>query len=120
MGIRYEPIPRAERVVGSRNRRLRESRFAGPRPTGTLTRVTMEGHERDDEVALDPGTHQDARGVDRSLIRHCLSLTPTQRIAENEDALALIRSVRDPKARGQGATTTSEAGVAASKPHGPR
>jgi hypothetical protein len=57
--------------------------------------VSAEGREQGDEVALRPGAYQDARGVDRSLIRYCLSLTPTQRMAENDSALALGASVRE-------------------------
>jgi hypothetical protein len=54
----------------------------------------QRGH---DEVGLLPGQYQDARGVDRSLIRYCLRLTPTQRMAENDSALALQASVRQPR-----------------------
>jgi len=43
-----------------------------------------------DGVDLTPGAHQDWRGVDLTLIRHCLSLTPTERLAENEQALELV------------------------------
>ena len=38
----------------------------------------------------------DDQGVDRSLIRYCLGLTPTERMAENEAALALAASAREP------------------------
>ncbi len=38
---------------------------------------------------------QDWRGVDLTLIRHCLDLTPTERIAENEAALSLFAAVED-------------------------
>jgi hypothetical protein len=46
-----------------------------------------------DGVDLTPGAHQDWRGVDLTLIRHCLSLTPTERLAENEQALELLAMV---------------------------
>ncbi len=51
-----------------------------------------------DGVDLTPGAHLDHRGVDRTLIRHMLSLTPTQRLAENEkmiEFLATIEQSRD-------------------------
>jgi hypothetical protein len=44
-----------------------------------------------DGVDLTPGVHQDARGVDLTLIRHCLALTPAERLAENEGVIELIR-----------------------------
>jgi hypothetical protein len=43
-----------------------------------------------DGIDLTPGAHQDWRGVDLTLIRHCLSLTPTERLAENDQALELL------------------------------
>lgn len=43
-----------------------------------------------DGVDLTPGAHQDWRGVDLTLIRHCLRLTPTERLAENDEALELL------------------------------
>ena len=46
-----------------------------------------------DGVNLTPGAHQDERGVDRTLIRHCLELTPTERLEENEGMIALMTSV---------------------------
>jgi hypothetical protein len=46
-----------------------------------------------DGVDLTPGAHQDWRGVDLTLIHHCLSLTPTERLAENEQALELLAMV---------------------------
>ena len=52
----------------------------------------MEQRKREvvDGVDLTPGAHQDERGVDLTLIRHCLSLSPTERLAENEGALELV------------------------------
>ncbi len=36
----------------------------------------------------------DANGIDRSLIRWMLSLTPTERLAVAQDAIDLVQSVR--------------------------
>ncbi len=57
----------------------------------------MSDAERDlvGEVDPVPDPPQDWRGVDLTLIRHCLDLTPTERIAENEAALSLFAAVED-------------------------
>jgi hypothetical protein len=89
--------------------------------TGSERNDDRELRERDDEVALSPGAHQDQRGVDRSLIRYCLRLTPTQRMAENESALALTAGARQATTPGPAAATAG-AEPAASVPgvHGTR
>lgn len=53
-------------------------------------------HERAGEVEPVPDSSQDWRGVDLTLICHCLELTPTERIAENEAALSLFAAVEEP------------------------
>jgi len=57
------------------------------------------------EVDPMPDSPQDWRGVDLTLIRHCLDLTPTERIAENEAALSLF-AVERPVARAKGPSRT--------------
>jgi hypothetical protein len=81
----------------------------------------LENREQGDEVGLRPGAYQDARGVDRSLIRYCLRLTPTQRMAENDGALAVGASVRETAKFGQaGAAAAPDLVVAVSRAHGTR
>ncbi|WP_437766523.1 hypothetical protein WMF27_24080 [Sorangium sp. So ce281] len=41
----------------------------------------------------------DENGVDRSLIRWMLSLSPTERLAQVQSSIDLIMSVREPPAR---------------------
>ena len=52
--------------------------------------MTQPDREIVDGVDLTPGAHQDERGVDLTLIRYCLSLTPAQRLAENEGIIDLL------------------------------
>ncbi len=46
-----------------------------------------------DGVDLTPGAHQDSRGVDLTLIRHSLSLTPSERLAENEAMIEFVTAL---------------------------
>jgi hypothetical protein len=55
--------------------------------------MDRDEHEIIDGVDLTPGAHQDWRGVDLTLIRHCLSLTPTERLAENDAAIELLATI---------------------------
>ncbi|WP_438037577.1 hypothetical protein [Sorangium sp. So ce128] len=41
----------------------------------------------------------DENGVDRSLVRWMLSLSPTERLAQVQSSIDLIMSVREPPAR---------------------
>lgn len=57
----------------------------------------MSEAENGQAAEVDPmaDSPQDWRGVDLTLIRHCLDLTPTERIAENESALSLFTAFED-------------------------
>ncbi|MFI5301303.1 MAG: hypothetical protein ACHREM_24730 [Polyangiales bacterium] len=50
--------------------------------------------EADREVAEWFAAAYDENGVDRSLIRHSLSLTPEQRMQANQDVLDMMATVR--------------------------
>jgi hypothetical protein len=48
----------------------------------------------DDNEPPDASTAYDADGIDRSLIRYCLSLTPDERLEQLEGFLEFIESAR--------------------------
>ena len=56
--------------------------------------MDRDGREIVDGVDLTPGAHQDWRGVDLTLVRYCLSLTPTERLAQNEDAIEFLSTLQ--------------------------
>jgi hypothetical protein len=54
--------------------------------------LNCPAEERDDSP-------YDENGVDRSLVRWMLSLSPTERLAQVQSSIDLIMSVREPPAR---------------------
>ena len=56
-------------------------------PMGDGNRTIVDG------VDLTPGAHQTATGVDRTLIRECLKLTPAERLARNEEMIEFAQVV---------------------------
>jgi hypothetical protein len=59
-----------------------------------LRRVPENPHYVEQELALRVAAAYDDNGVDRSLVRASLALTPTERLARLEDFLEMVAAFR--------------------------